>query len=89
MRARGLTRHSVEVAAQQLQVNRRCAPERRNCGVRGNEASTPQWREVTNWHTISRDDERLAAIKLTHDLAALVAKLSLGYFAGHAAYCST
>jgi hypothetical protein len=83
MKLGGLAGCSIEVATKQRQVNGRGASERGDRGVGGDEASTPQWRQLTNGHSVSRDDEGLAMIQLAHDLAAVVAKLSLGNFAGH------
>jgi hypothetical protein len=44
--------------------------------------------QLTDRNTVASDDETLASVQLTHDLAAVVRQLSLGDLACHGLHCS-
>lgn len=75
----------VEVSPEQPQVDARRTLECRRSGISGDEAPTVQRGQLPHRDTIARHDESLTAVQLAHDLAAVVSKLPLGYFAGHSA----
>jgi hypothetical protein len=81
--------YSVQIASKDSQVHWRCALEGRDGGVGRNESTASQGSELADWHAISRNDEAFATLQLAHDLATLVAKLTLRYLPCHASYCST
>src|SRR6266516_6372070 len=87
--SRVLVEQRVEIVAEALEVDRRCARERRDCGVGGYEAALSQRRQLSDRHSASGDDERFSAVERPHDLAALVAQFSLSDLASHLAERST
>src|SRR5262245_23098163 len=83
-RARVLVEHAIDVAAETCAVDVRRAVERCRDDFRVHEPASPDRKELADRDAVSRDEEGLSPIETTHDLAAVVAKLSLGDLAGHA-----
>lgn len=53
-----------------------------DCGLR-HKLSALDWLEITHGRAVASHDEGFAAIQLPHDLAAVVAQLTLGYHTCH------
>lgn len=53
------------------------------------ELSPPDWDEFADGHAAPSDDEGLALVQATHDLAAVVAKFALCNRPTHKGQCST
>src|SRR5581483_7016213 len=82
-----LIENRVEIAPQVIEPWR--TDKRRNRCISGNEAASPERRELPHRNPVARDDEGLPAVQGAHDLSAVVTKLSLGDFPAHMGYCST
>jgi hypothetical protein len=73
----------IEVCSEHIELHPRSASE---CGDsrRGAYESMPTQRgKLADGDPIPGDDEGFALVKLAHDLAAVIAKLTLGDFFGH------
>ena len=88
-RPRALIDDGVYVRAELLPVDRRCAHKEGDSSLRANELTMSQRRQLANWDPVASDDERLAAVKRAHDLAALISKLPLSDFSRHITKRST
>ena len=84
-----LVHNRVDVNPEALPIEHRRAREERNRRLGPNELPLTERRQLPDRNTVTSDDERLAAVERPHDLAALVAKLSLADLSRHIAYCST
>ncbi len=71
-----LPRRGVEVRSEAFVVDRWCDPEHGDRRLRRDEAMSTQWQQFADGHAVSSDDEGLALVEVTHDLAALVAPLA-------------
>jgi hypothetical protein len=79
----------IEVRAQPVELHARSAPERRQSRLGPYESMTTQRRELANRDPIPGHNEGFALVKLAHDLAAVIAKLTLSDLPGHTRKCST
>ena len=73
----------VQVGAKAVEVNPGCAPESRHRRRRADEPIAPQGGKLPNRNPVARHDEGLAAVKLPHDLSAVVAQFTLGDLSSH------
>lgn len=76
-RRNALVGNGVEIGRQPFCVDRRRATKERNSELGSDETVTTHWREFRDRHAIPGDHERFAFVESAHDLAALIAKLSL------------
>ena len=74
----------IEVLAVLLGIQCRSGAEDLGDGFGGNESEAAQRREFSDGDSVSGDDEGLAFVKATHDLAAAVSELSLRDGLSHA-----
>jgi len=82
-RSRSLIEQRVDVVAEPLGVDEWGAGELSDRALRRYELPLPKRRQLSHWNAVARNDERLAAIELAHDLAALVSELALGDLSCH------
>jgi hypothetical protein len=82
-RRRILVDHCIHVVTELLELDRRSVSEGCDRGLCGDEPARSQWLQFADGNTVARDDESLAAIQRTHDVAAAIAELSLGDLACH------
>ena len=73
----------VQVGAKAVEVNPGCAPESRHRRRRADEPIAPQGGKLPNRNPVARHDEGLAAVKLPHDLSAVVAQFTLSDLSSH------
>lgn len=73
----------VQVGAKAVEVNPGCAPESRHRRRRTDEPIAPQGGKLPNRNPVARHDEGLAAVKLPHDLSAVVAQFTLSDLSSH------
>lgn len=67
-----LVGNSVEVASELVAVDGRRCLEELGDGFCGHEAETPKWSEFTDRLAVACDDEGLAFVEASHDLATAV-----------------
>src|SRR5207245_1220030 len=82
-RARSLIEDRVDLGSESLAIDRRCAREQSDGGLRADEPTLSQRCQFADRDAIAGDDERLAAVERSHDLAALVSKLPLRDLSRH------
>ena len=73
----------IEVGSQPVEVHARRAPERRHSRPRSDESMPTQWGKLADRNPVPGDNEGFALVKLAHNLAAVIAQLTLGDLAGH------
>src|SRR5271165_5939358 len=73
----------IEVRSEPVELHARSASERRDGRLGAYESMPTQWRKLADRDPIPGDNEGFALVKLAHDLAAVVAKLTLSYLSGH------
>lgn len=73
----------VQIRSELAIVNPGRGPEKCDGRLCGDESMAAQRRQLTDGHTIARDDEGLALVESAHDVAALVPKLPLADLATH------
>ena len=69
--------HRVQVTAKSGGIHGRRSPKHGGYRFGANVSMPVERRELTNGHTVSRDDKGLAAVKSSHDGATAVPKLTL------------
>src|ERR1700739_2087418 len=73
----------IEICPAPVEPHPRSAPERGD-GHLGADESTPTQRgKLADRNSVPGHDERLALVKLAHDVAAVIAQLALGDLPGH------
>ena len=77
----------IEVRAQPVELHARSAPERRQSRLGPYESMPTQRRKLANRDPIPGHNEGFALVKLAHDLAAVIAKVTLGDLPGHTRKC--
>lgn len=75
----------VEVLSEPLPVDARCPGEGRDGTFGRHEEAITERDELADGHAVAAHHERLSSVQGAHDLAALVAKLSLGDLPAHGA----
>src|SRR3990172_8729304 len=86
---RVLVDHRVDILAEPFASDGRSAREQGDRGPSIDEPAPPQGAELADGDPVAGHDEGLTTIEGTHDLAALVAELSLRDLATHPGECST
>jgi hypothetical protein len=84
-----LVEDRVDVGSELPTVDDRSAREEGDGCVGAHEPTLPERRQLADRDAVTGDDEHLAAIERTHDLATLVPELSLADLARHITKCST
>ena len=72
-----MTGDFVQILAELLSVDCRCCAEDLGDRFCGHESEASHWREFSDRDAVAGDDEGLAFVEATHDLAAAVAEFSL------------
>ena len=73
----------IEVRSQPVQLDTRSASERRHSRLGTDESMATQWRQLFDRNPIPGHNEGFALVKLAHNLAAVIAELTLGDLSGH------
>ena len=73
----------IEVGSQPVEVHARRAPERRHSRLGAYESMPTQWGKLADRNPVPGDNEGFALVKLAHNLAAVIAQLTLGDLSGH------
>jgi len=73
----------VQVGAKAVEIDPGSAPESRHRRRRTDEPIASQGRKLPDRNPVARHDEGLAAVKLPHDLSAVVAQFPLGDLGSH------
>ena len=73
----------IEVLSEPVELQARSAPERRDSRLGADESMPAQRRKLADRNSIPRHDEGFALVKLAHDLAAVIAQLTLSDLSGH------
>src|SRR5437870_13133366 len=84
-----LVEQSVDVRAETLGFDGRCAGEDSDGGFGGDELPPSERGKLADRYAVSRYDERLPPVERAHDLATLIAQLSLCDLPCHLDHCST
>ena len=79
-----MVNHGVNVCTEPVRVDGGRVGEGGPDHLCGDELSASKWDELSQWDAIARDDERLASIEASHDLAAVISQLPLRDFFSHA-----
>lgn len=88
-KCRILIHEAIDVGAKARLVHRRDAAERLQRDCRGDEPAAMEWPQLADGRAVARDDERFAAVQISHDPPAVVAQLALADLPGHAGERST
>src|ERR1700694_4650210 len=73
----------IEVGSQPVELHARSAPERRHSRRGADESMPTQWGKLADRDPIPGHNEGFALVKLAHNLAAVIAELTLGDLSGH------
>jgi hypothetical protein len=73
----------IEVGSQTVELHARSAPERRHSRLCTDESTPTQWGKFADRDPVPGHNEGLALVKLAHNLAAVIAELTLGDLSGH------
>src|ERR1700746_1748875 len=73
----------IEIRSEPVEPHPRSAPERGDGGLGADESTPTQRGQLADRDSIPGHDERLALVKLAHDVAAVIAQLPLGDLFGH------
>src|SRR5262249_5101649 len=84
-RRRVLVEDAVDVGTEPDWIDPRRSGERAHDDLRRDEAATPERDQLTHWRPVAGDDEGLALVERSHDLAAVVPELALGDLPCHVA----
>ena len=84
-----MVEQSVDVRAETLGFDGRCAGEDSDGGFGGDELPLSERGKLADRYAVSRYDERLPPVERAHDLATLIAQLSLCDLPCHLDHCST
>ena len=79
----------IEICSEPVEFDWRSAPERGDGRLGADESMPTQWGKLADRDSIPGHDERLALVKLAHNLAAVIAELTLGDLSGHTGWRST
>ena len=75
----------IEIRSEPVELHPRSPPERDDGRLGAYESMPTQRRKLADRDAIPGHNERLALVKLAHDVAAVVAQLPLGDMFGHTA----
>ena len=84
-RRRVLVEDAIDLGAEPGWIDPRGSGERAHDDVRRDEAATPERDQLTHGRPVAGDDEGLALVECSHDLAAVVPELALGDLPCHTA----
>ena len=73
----------IEICSEPVELHPRSAPERGDGRLGADETMPTQRGKLADRDSIPGHDERLASVKLAHNVAAVIAQLSLGDLFGH------
>src|SRR5512139_1070685 len=79
----------VEICSELVELHPRSAPERGDGRLGADKPMPAQRGKLADGDSVPGHDERLALVKLAHDVAAVIAQLPLGDLFGHAPHRST
>jgi hypothetical protein len=83
MRCELLAGGPVEVCSQPVELYAWSTSERRHCRLGTDESMPTQWGKLADWNPIPGHNEGFALVQLAHNLAAVIAQLTLGDLSGH------
>jgi hypothetical protein len=73
----------INICSEPVEVHPRRAPERSDCRLGADKSMSAKRGQLADRDAISGHDERLALVKLAHDLTTVIAQLPLGDLLGH------
>ena len=83
--SRVLVEDAIDVGAEPGRIDCRGSGERAHDDFRRDEAATPERDQLTHGRSVAGNDEGLALVERSHDLAAVVPELALGDLPCHVA----